>query len=302
MTYSLLAVDEQTGQIGGAIQSHYFAVGRRALSLRPGVGAVVSQSFGSPAFGPRLLDAMSNSADLAVTLDLLLEGDPNRALRQVMAIDASGRIVSETGVSCVAHAGSAMGPGVVAGGNMLEAESCQAMVDAYIAASDQPFVARLLAGLEAAERWGGDRRGRMSAALMVVGPERTDWPSDGTLIDVRVDHDGEPLAKLRRLVEIAEAYRVLGRVVYAPGFLVGEAAAESDRLSLAEVDAALESARRVMPDEPELVYWASVVADRMGDSDRARQLREDAFARRPKLRGFAEALEAAWHTPPRREA
>ncbi|MCW2523484.1 MAG: hypothetical protein JWO63_1819 [Frankiales bacterium] len=296
MTYSILAVDRATGEIGAAVQSHYFAVGRRCLTVAPGIGAVASQSFGSAAHGPTALAALAERrADLPTVLAELVADDANRRLRQILLLDASGRGVAYTGSGCVPRHGSASADGVVAAGNMLSADCWHPMVEAF-QSTPGPLEHRLLAALDAAQAAGGDIRGQMSAACKVVGPQRTEWIPDGTRVDIRVDHHDEPLAELRRLVTVANAHRVLSQLVFAPGLVAGVGAAGVGAAGPPDVDAvltALARAQQVLVGDYEPTFWQGVVAWRAGRSGQARALLGQAVRHRPDFREFLSALAQA---------
>jgi len=291
MTYSIVAIDRKTGEIGAAVQSHYFAVGRRCLTLLPGVGAAASQSFGSAAHGPLALERLRTEAtEPARIVADLAAADEARALRQVLLIDAHGRTGAYTGSGCVAAAGSAAGPDAVAAGNMLEADCWTPMVDAFHASSG-PLEYRLLAALDAAQAAGGDLRGQMSAALRVVGPTPTEFLPDGTRVDIRVDAAAAPLDELRRLVDLGTAHRVLSHVVFAPGASAGASA--SAEMPTHELLAQLAQTAEVMDPDPEPVFWQGIAAWRAGMHDLAAERLRRAVAERTQYAQFLEAVAAA---------
>jgi uncharacterized Ntn-hydrolase superfamily protein len=206
VTYSIVARDKDTGQLGVAAQSCYFALGTVLPWARCGVGAVATQSMVNPAYGPRCLDLLESGTPAQDALDQAREADPGREMRQVGLVDAAGHVAAFTGAQCIDFVGQAQGEGFTAQANMMAGPGvCEAMAAAFEAATGT-LATRLLAALVAAQSKGGDARGQMSAALMVVEGERHEHDWDGVLTDVRVDHHPEPLAELARLVQVAEAY------------------------------------------------------------------------------------------------
>jgi uncharacterized Ntn-hydrolase superfamily protein len=208
LTYSVVALDPATGELGVAVQSHYFAVGPAVPWLRAGVGAVATQAFVEVAYGSRLLDRLAAGEAPDAALAALTSEDPLAASRQVAVVDASGAVATHTGERCIAEAGHRTGDGWSVQANMmLRATVPDAMAEAFTTCEGE-LALRLLAALDAAEAEGGDIRGRQSAALVVVGGERGAPPWEH-VFDVRVDDHPEPLVELRRLVGIRRAYRTM---------------------------------------------------------------------------------------------
>jgi uncharacterized Ntn-hydrolase superfamily protein len=213
MTYSIVARDEATGQLGVAAQSCYFALGSVLPWARAGVGAVATQSMVDPRYGPECLDLLAGGVPVADALAQVRAADDGRDVRQVGVIDAAGEVASFTGSSCIEHVGHAAGVGYSAQANMMAGEGvCEAMAAAFEASSGSSasggLAGRMVAALVAAESMGGDARGKMSAALIVVEGSRHDYPWQGVLTDVRVDHHPDPLGELARLVRVGEAYHL----------------------------------------------------------------------------------------------
>lgn len=200
MTYSIVARDAETGQVGVAVQSQSFNTGAVVPWARPGVGAIATQSFTDRRYGYRGLELLAAGRPPQEVLDELLEPDTERDLRQVGVIDAAGRTAQWTGAHCVSQCGHASGDGWAAQGNMLAADAWHAMGAAFEAA-DGSLARRLLSALEAAEGAGGDWRGRGGAGLVVVAAEGEPWER---VVDLRVEDRSVP--ELRRVLELAEAY------------------------------------------------------------------------------------------------
>lgn len=290
MTYSLVAVDRATGEIGAAVQSHYFAVGRRCLTVLPGIGAVASQAFGDAGHGPLALDSLADRhGDTAQVLAEVIDGDDNRDYRQVLVIDAHGNAAAHTGSGCIPAAGHHVGNGVAAAGNTLSGPHWHAMVEAYHATTGG-IEHRLIAALTAAQTCGGDLRGQMSAALKVVGPHRTRWPQPGTRIDVRVDHHRDPIGELSRLVSLSHAHRTLTQGVLTPGRLVGTGAAPIENTDVDRLLDDLARAQEVFGDDPEPTFWRGVVAMRAGRTELAASCLAQAIAARSEYARLAAGL------------
>ena len=233
MTYSIVARDAATGQIGVAVQTCYFAVGALVPWARPGIGAVATQAMTEVAHGPRCLDAMAQGATAMDALQLSMAADPMAPLRQVGVVSADGSAASTTGELCIDHAGEVTGDGFTVQANMMTSPDVWTAMAATFAGSSGPLAQRLLAALSAGEAAGGDARGRMSAALLVVDGSPSERPGGGTLVDLRVDRSEDPIGELSSLVVAADGFRQLDLAVDA--LFADEPAA-----ALAKIDAALE--------------------------------------------------------------
>jgi uncharacterized Ntn-hydrolase superfamily protein len=206
VTYSIVARDPATGQLGVAAQSCYFALGSVLPWARAGVGAVATQSMVDPGYGPRCLDLLADDVPVEKALATVRGADEGREVRQVGLVGARGDVASFTGSLCIDHVGQARGDGYTAQANMMAGPGvCEAMAAAFESTAGS-LASRLVAALVAAQAQGGDARGQMSAALIVVEGDRHHQPWEGVRTDVRVDHHPDPLAELARLVDVAEAY------------------------------------------------------------------------------------------------
>ena len=207
MTYSIVARDQETGELGVAVQSRAFNTGAACAWATPGVGAVATQSFTERRYGPRGLELMAAGRPPREALDELLSGDDLRAVRQVAFLDTSGTTAAHTGEDCIAHAGHLARENVSVQGNMLRSAGVwPAMAETFEGATGT-LAERLLAALDAAEAAGGDFRGRQAAGLVVVEAEAEPDPSYVRVFDLRVDDHPEPLQELRRLHRLAAGYR-----------------------------------------------------------------------------------------------
>jgi uncharacterized Ntn-hydrolase superfamily protein len=241
MTYSLVARDEATGELGVAVQTAMFAVGSIVPWARAGVGAVATQAIAEPAYGPRCLDALAAGSDAGGALAAAQAADPMAALRQVGVVGADGSVASATGTLCIDHAGDIVGGGFAVQANMMSTPEVWPAMASTFASSTGPLARRLLAALVAGEAAGGDARGKMSAALIVVEGEAS-RPGAGTVVDLRVDRSGDPLGDLARLLDAADAFAGFNRAVDQ---LMG-----GDPTALSTIDSALD----LLPGEENLRF------------------------------------------------
>ncbi len=252
-TYSIVAFDPRTGELGAAVQSHWFSVGSLCTWARPGVGAVATQSVVEPAHGPNALDRIAAGASAEEALAALLDADPLRTVRQVGIVDARGGVAVATGRDCIAHAGDATGPAWSCQANMMERDTVPAAMSAAFEAADGDLAARLLAALLAAQAEGGDVRGRQSAALLVVPSEGEAWRAR---IDLRVEDHRDPLGELERLLGLWRAYELAGA---ADELMAAERADEAGAL--------YRRAAELAPGSDELLFWAGLAIAHAGDLD-----------------------------------
>jgi uncharacterized Ntn-hydrolase superfamily protein len=261
MTYSIVARDPETGRFGIAVQSHYLGVGPVVPWLEAGVGGVATQASVNVAFGPTGLELLRSGFTAERTVAALLAGDETPQVRQVGVVDAEGRAAAHTGAECIPAAGHLVRDGFTVQGNLLARDTCwPAMAAAYEAAlaGGEPFVERLLRTMEAAEREGGDVRGRQSAAIIVVdaAPQQAAWR--GLLMDMRIEDHADPVPELRRIVTLQLAYDLLNDE--------GDAA----KSGISADDRYAES-RRMAPDAYELVFWMALELAKRGDLEGARR-------------------------------
>jgi uncharacterized Ntn-hydrolase superfamily protein len=250
-TYSIVARDPETRELGVAVQSHWFSVGSIVSWASPGVGAVATQSVAEPAYGPRLLERLRDSQAPAAALQELLAADEGARFRQVAVVDAAGRTAAHTGEGCIGYAGHRKGDGFSAQANMMATAVVWPEMAAAFEAAHGPLSRRLLAALDAAEAVGGDVRGRQSAAMLVVPGDGDPW---ATLADLRVEDHADPLGELRRLLDLGDAYHLASE----GDDLVGEGRhAEAGERYLAAV--------KLSPENDELIFWAGLALAQAGD-------------------------------------
>ena len=200
-TYSVVARDPVTGQLGVGVQSRAFAAGRIVPWARPGVGAVATQALSAVRHGPDGIELMRSGLTAGQALAAVVAGDESRELRQVAMVDARGNAAAHTGKSCVQAALHVVGEGFSAQGNMLAGPPVIEELAGAFASSGGPLAERLLAGLDAAEAAGGDARGRQAAGLLVVSGDPAE-PWYAQQVNLRVDDHAAPLTELRRLLGV----------------------------------------------------------------------------------------------------
>jgi uncharacterized Ntn-hydrolase superfamily protein len=206
LTFSIVAADPDTEEVGVGVQSKFLAVGALVSWARAGVGAVATQAFADVSFGPRGLELLAEGVEPAAVLERLLEGDEQRDTRQVGLVDARGRAASFTGAECFEHASSVIGEGFACQGNIMATDRVvPAMAEAFRGAAG-PLPERMVEALRAAQREGGDRRGQESAALLVAKPGGGYGGTHDRYIDLRVDNHDAPIEELARLLELHRFY------------------------------------------------------------------------------------------------
>ncbi|MDH3745921.1 MAG: DUF1028 domain-containing protein, partial [Acidobacteriota bacterium] len=206
-TYSIVARDPATGELGVAVQSHWFSVGSVVTWAEAGVGAVATQSFVEVSYGPLGLELMKAGKTASEALEALLAVDSNRAVRQVAMVDRHGNVAVHTGESCISEAGHSLGEQFSTQANLMARDTVWgAMAEAYKNAEGD-LAARLMAALEAGEAEGGDIRGKQSAAILIVPGESQGAPWRERKVDLRVEDYPQPLEELGRLLRIQRAYQ-----------------------------------------------------------------------------------------------
>jgi uncharacterized Ntn-hydrolase superfamily protein len=271
VTYSIVARDPETGELGVAVQSRAFRAGSGVGWALPGVGVVASQAFSERSYGPLGLELLQAGKTPEQALAGLVAADPESSVRQVAVVDDEGRTAVHTGAECIREAGHRTGDGYSVQANMMRsADVWPAMAEAFEAATGS-LARRLLAALDAAEAAGGDWRGQQAAGLLVVGADGKPWER---VSDLRVDDHPEPLRELGRLLDLEEGYRALTRT--------DERAAAARAGGLSELD----------------VRWAEIMdASQAGDLARGRKLLAPLLAEEPRWADFVRALAARGLVP-----
>ncbi len=266
-TYSIVARDAATGELGVAVQSHWFSVGSDVTWAEAGVGAVATQSFVDPAYGPRGLELMKSGLSADQALEALLLVDEGRDVRQVAFVDATGNVATHTGSKCIEAAGNHVGEGYSVQANMmLNDKVVPAMAEAYESTGGD-LADRLMAALEAAQSVGGDIRGKQSAAMLIVKGESTGRSWADRVLELRIEDHPEPIAELRRLLNVHRAYEHMN---------AGDVAVEHDDLALAMTEYG--AAAELLPGNVEVQYWAAVTLATSGSLEQALPMFRSVFA------------------------
>jgi uncharacterized Ntn-hydrolase superfamily protein len=261
MTYSIVARDPKTGELGVAVQSHYFQVGPIVPWALPAVGAVATQSRAEPRYGSLGIELMASGYSAERALEALIAADDQPEIRQVGMVDAGGQAAAHTGTKCTPEAGHRTGDGYSVQANLMLRDTVwDAMAVAFEAATG-PLAERMLTALVAAEAEGGDIRGRQSAAMLVVAGKPSGQSVIDRLIDLRVEDHPEPLDELARLLRLKRAYQAHNRGA--------EAHFKGDR---AAAEAAEAEALRLAPELIEVRFWTGLRRAEREDWDAALEL------------------------------
>ena len=266
-TYSIVARDPHTGELGVAVQSHWFSVGSIVSWAEAGVGAVATQSFVQPAYGPDGLALMRGGLGAREALAKLVAEDAGQAVRQVAFVDTRGGSSAHTGARCIQSAGHHVGDGYSVQANMmLNDDVVPAMARAFEKGTALPLAERLLSALEAAQAAGGDIRGRQSAALLVVRAESSGKVWEDRLVDLRIEDHATPIAELRRLLELHTAYEHMN---------AGDAAMETG--DMAGATEAYAAAATLVPESLEIRFWNAFTLATAGELERATPIFREVF-------------------------
>jgi uncharacterized Ntn-hydrolase superfamily protein len=254
LTYSIVARDKETGELGVAVQSHWFSVGSVVTWARAGVGAVATQAMAEISYGPLGLELMSSGKTANEALEALLKADSKSETRQVAFVDSKGNVSVHTGRKCIPYAGHVKGDQFTCEANLMRNNSIWGAMSRDFRKSSGvrkrdrlPLAERLISALEAAEEAGGDVRGKQSAAILVVSPTVAPNPWSGRLVDLRVEDFPTPLPELKRLLRLQRAYEWANR--------------GDDLLTEGKFEESLkayEKAGKFAPDFEELQFWQGV--------------------------------------------
>lgn len=287
-TFSIVARDPKTGDMGVAVQSHWFSVGSSVTWGEAGVGVVATQSFIDPGYGVKGLELMRSGVAAPDALDQLVKADAQRDGRQIAFLDAQGRVAAYTGGAAIASAGHRVGREFSTQANMMANDRVwPAMSEAFESTSGD-LADRLLAALEAGQAAGGDIRGKQSAALLVVKAKSTGrpWAGADRLFDLRVEDHPEPIAELKRLVRLQRAY--------------AHANHGDELMTQKKVAEALEeyaAAERIAPEIQELPFWHAVTLVSVGREAEAVPILKAVFAKEPQWAELLPRLPAAGLLP-----
>ena len=285
-TYSIVARDADTGEMGVAVQSHWFSVGSIVSWAEPGVGAVATQSFVDPAYGPRGLALMRSGKAAPAALQSLLATDDFENVRQVAMIDAHGNVSNHTGADAITEYCDLVGDNYAVQANMMwKPTVCTAMSKAF-ESTEGDLAERLMAALEAAEGEGGDIRGKQSAALLVVNGDISEPAWAGREFDLRIEDHPDPIREMRRLLTMARAYRLMNE--------------GDEHMTNGDIEAAVvaySGAEALVPDSHEMIFWHGATLAAAGEVDAALPLFAKAFSMWPRWRDLVQRLPAAGLLP-----
>jgi len=279
-TYSIVARDPKTGEMGVGVQSHYFSVGSVVDWGASGVGVVATQSFVNKSFGLRGLELMKQGKTPDEALAILLSDDDGKNSRQVALLDAHGRVAVHTGSKCIKYAGHETGDNFSVQANMMLKDTVwPAMARVFKKNKNIPLPERIIKALEAAESEGGDIRGRQSAAILIVKGEPVENEWDDPYIDLRVEDHQEPLEELNRLLKLRRAYEIMDK-----GDIALEKGDEDEALK------AFDSARKMCPNNIEMKYWTAISLANIKRFDEALPLFKEIFTLDNNWRILTERL------------
>jgi uncharacterized Ntn-hydrolase superfamily protein len=265
-TFSIVARDPVTGDMGVAVQSHWFSVGPIVAWAEPGIGAIATQSFVEPEYGRLGLELLRMGRSAPSSLKVLLERDKTPDLRQVAIIDFKGRVDAWTGKNNIQEAGHFVGKEYSVQANLMLNDKVWPAMSKAFENTKGDLAERMLAALDAGQAAGGDIRGRQSAALIVVTGKPIGKPWKDRIFDLRVDDSPDPLKELRRLVTLQRAYNHMN---------AGDLAVENK-----DNDGALReysAATALVPDNAEMIYWHAVALVNMGKVDESLPLFKKVF-------------------------
>lgn len=247
-TFSIIARDELTGEMGIGVESHWFSVGTAVPWAEAGVGAVATQSFVDKSYGIKALELIKKGKSAKEALDELTAQDSGRDVRQVAIIDKNGNVAAHTGKLCIKYATHITGKNFSVQSNMmLNSNVCEMMKLAFENSTGKPLAERILLALEAAQKAGGDIRGMQSAAILIVPGKSSGKLWNDKLVDIRVDDHVQPLKELRRLYNVHLAYEHMNN---------GDLAVEKNDMQLAMKEYG--AAMRLFPSNLEMKYWTAV--------------------------------------------
>jgi uncharacterized Ntn-hydrolase superfamily protein len=269
VTYSIVARDAETGEMGVAVQSHFFSVGSIVTWARAGVGAVATQAMVDVRYGPLGLELMAGGKSAPEALAALLRADSNADQRQVAMVDAKGRVAAHTGPRCIPNAGHTMGEGFSCQGNIMRNDQVWiAMRKSFEKNSRLPLAERMVEALWAAEKAGGDIRGRQSSAILVVSPELRPNLWEGRLVELRVEDNPSPVPELKRLLRYQRGYEWANK---GDEFLT----AKEYQKALTAYSKALS----IVPEIDELKYWVGIGLLTSGKADKGERMLKEVFAK-----------------------
>lgn len=266
-TYSIVARDPETGEMGVAVQSHWFSVGSIVSWGEAGVGVIATQSFVNPSFGQRGLEMLKQGMTAQEVVDLLIASDEGRDFRQLAIVDAKGNSAAYTGSKCIPEAGHIVGENYCVEANLMLSNLVWSEMSKAFESSDGPLAERLIAALEAAQNVGGDIRGQQSASILVVKGKATGKLWEDRYIDLRVEDHPEPVKEIKRLLKVFRAYEHMNN---------GDLAVEKNDMKLAMEH--YSAAMKMFPENLEMKYWTAVTLVNNSQLDEALLLFREIFS------------------------
>jgi uncharacterized Ntn-hydrolase superfamily protein len=280
-TFSIVARDPETGEMGVAVQSHWFSVGSLVAWGEAGVGVVATQSFVNPSFGQRGLELLKKGMSAQEVVDLLISKDEGRDVRQLAIVDAKGNSASYTGSKCIEAAGNIVGDGYSVQANMMLNNTVWGAMSKAFENSKGPLAERLITTLEAAQNAGGDIRGQQSACLLVVRGNATGNLWEDRLIDLRVEDNPQPITELKRLLNVYRAYEHMNK---------GDLAVEKNDMKLAMDE--YNTAMKMFPENIEMKYWTAVTLANTGEIEKALPMFKEIFSKDKNWKELTKRLPA----------
>ena len=265
-TYSIVARDTVTGEMGVAVQSHWFSVGSLVAWGKAGVGVVATQSFINPSFGPRGLSLLENGLSPKLAVETLLDLDEGREVRQLAILDVDGNVDAYTGKNCIEAAGHIIGDNFSVQANLMEKNTVWPAMAKAFKNSKGSLAERMLVAMEAAQNEGGDIRGKQSVAILVVKGKSTGNSWEDKVVDLRVEDSEDPLKEMRRLLIIHTAYEFMNQ---------GDLAVETGNNVLAKEH--YMNAQKLNPENLEMKYWYAVTLANNGELVEAKSIFKEIF-------------------------
>lgn len=278
-TYSIVARDTITGDLGVAVQSHWFSVGSLVTWGKAGIGVVATQSFINPSFGPRGLSLLENGLTPKLAVKTLLALDEGRDMRQLAILDVNGNVDAYTGKNCIVEAGHIVGDNFSVQANLMDKNTVwPAMAEAFKNA-EGTLAERMLQAMEAAQKEGGDIRGKQSAAILVVKAKSTGNEWEDKIVDLRVEDHENPIQEMRRLLTIHTAYEYMNK---------GDLAVETGNNILAKEH--YMNAQKLNPRNLEMKYWYAITLANNGELTEAKEILKDLFKQNKKWKELTPRL------------
>lgn len=265
-TYSIVARDPETGEMGVAVQSHWFSVGSIVSWGEAGIGVVATQSFVNPAFGPDGLELLKSGMPADQVVDKLIAEDEGRDVRQIAILDVNGNVKSYTGKNCIPGAGNIVGDNYSVQANLMLNDKVPGAMSKAFEESKGNLTDRMMAALYAAQEVGGDIRGKQSAAILIVKGQSTGKVWEDRLIDLRVEDNPEPLKELSRLIKVHRAYDHMN---------AGDLEVEHGDMELAMKEYA--AAEEMFPENEEMQFWHAVTLVNIRELDKALPIFKQVF-------------------------